>query len=160
MWHNVRTIFDANGATNVIWVWDVQNISQYRNLLPSLWPGNDYVDWIMWDPYQDSASDNFTNDVEVGYQWFISNSNATNNFAGKFFGLAEWGVGINSYLPTTADQTNGITRLNTALNVHNQFPWLKLLSYFDEGASAFLPGAVPAYSNLANSSYLKQQCPP
>jgi hypothetical protein len=160
MWHNVRSIFDANGATNVIWCWCIQNISEYRSLLASLWPGNDYVDWVMWDPYQSSSTDTFTNVLADGYNWLLANSNATNNYASKTFGLAEWGVGINSYFPTVADQTNGCNGLNTALNTYNQFPRLKLLSYFDEGPSALLSGATTTYSNLANSTYLLQHCPP
>ena len=159
MWHNVRSIFDSNGATNVIWCWCVQNLSQYRSLLASLWPGNDYVDWVIWDAYKDGSSLSLTNVIQAGYNWLMTNSTTAHNYGSKPFGLGELGVGINSYYPTVADQTNGINQLNAALNSNNQFPKIKLISYFDLNASALLPGALPAYSNYAHSSYLTQQCP-
>lgn len=159
MWHNVRNIFDANGATNVIWCWCIQNIPTYRNLISSLWPGNSYVDWVMWDAYADSKN-TITNVIQGGYNWLLTNSDSTHDYAGKPWGLAEWGVGINNYYPTVAAQTNGINQLNAALNVNDQFPRLKLVSYFDELAPALLPGSIPAYSNFVHSPYMTQQCSP
>lgn len=159
MWHNVRSIFDANGATNVIWCWDTENYAPLRYLLAPLWPGNNYVDWVMWDEYQDSSSNTYTNVIEDGYTWMAANSTVTNNYLSKPWGLAEWGVGINSYTPTVADQTNGINGFSTALNLFNLFPKLKLIEYFAEGQSALIPPeAVLSYSNFANSPYLTQQC--
>lgn len=159
MWHNVRHIFDTNGVTNVIWCWDIQNISKFWSLTPSLWPGNDYVDWVMWDPYQQSSTDSITNVIETGYNWLLTNSSATNNFNSKFWGLAEWGVGINSYYPTLADETNGYNAFNGALNTNNMFPRLKLISFYDSLNSAVMAGAAPALSNFANSTYMTQHCP-
>ncbi len=166
MWRNVESIFAANGATNVIWVWDIENVvaaecscyASYRSNLPALWPGNTNVDWVMWDPY--SASESITDDVGNGYNWLMTNSTATNNWASKPFGLAEWGVGINSYYPTVAQQTNGMNQMYDALNIYNMFPKLKLVEYYDDLASAILPGALNAYSNFANSPYMTQQCVP
>jgi len=164
MWRNVENIFNANGATNVIWCWDIQNTAPaecscsagYRELLPSLWPGNTNVDWVMWDPY--CSSESITDDVANGYNWLMTNSTATNDWASKPFGLAEWGVGINSYFPTVAQQTNGIVQMSNALNKYNMFPKLKLVEYYDDLASALLPGALNTYSNFANSPYVTQQC--
>jgi len=160
MWHNVRNIFDANGATNVIWCWDVENYSPLRYLLAPLWPGNTNVDWVMWDQYQSSASDPYANVLQNCYAWMTANSTSTNNYLSKPWGLAEWGVGINSYVPTVAAQTNGINSLNEGLNQSSQFPKIKLVEYFDEGASALLPGAMSSYSNFANSVYMEQKCSP
>lgn len=160
MWHNVRNIFDANGATNVIWCWDMENYPPLRYLIAPLWPGNPNVDWVMWDQYQSSASNPYTNVLQDCYDWMTTNSTATNNYLGKPWGLAEWGVGINSYAPTTAAQTNGINGLNEVLNQSYEFPKIKLVEYFDEGVSALLPGAVSSYSNFANSPYMEQKCPP
>ena len=158
MWHNVRGIFDSNNATNVIWCWIVQDYPPLRYLTDSLWPGNSYVDWLMWDEYQESSSPTFTNVLQNGYQWMTTNSTATNNYLSKPWGLAEWGVGINGYLPTVADQTNGINGLNAAVNKYHAFPRIYLYSYFDEGSPALLPGSMAAYTNFANSVVLEQQC--
>jgi hypothetical protein len=61
------------------------------------------------------------------------------------FGLAEWG--------------NGIIQMSDALNQYNMFPRLKLVEYYDDLASAILPGAWNTYSNFANSPYMTQRCP-
>ncbi|MFN2240123.1 MAG: glycoside hydrolase family 26 protein, partial [Thermoanaerobaculia bacterium] len=40
-WRHVWTIFQQEGARNVLWVWSPQ-----RNLGPGLYPGGEYVDWV------------------------------------------------------------------------------------------------------------------
>jgi beta-mannanase len=160
MWQNVRQIFASNGATNVIWCWDVENYAPLRYLLPSLWPGNSNVDWVMWDQYQSSSTDTYTNVLQDGYNWMTANSSPTTDYLSKPWGLAEWGVGINDYYPTVADQTNGIAGLTIALNQYTRFPKIKLVNYFDELAATLLPGAITTYSNFANSPYMRQQCAP
>jgi len=51
-----RTVHDvavAAGATNVVWVWDVEGIAtrHWLSIYKDLWPGAADVDWIAWDPY-------------------------------------------------------------------------------------------------------------
>jgi hypothetical protein len=113
----------------------------------------------MWDDYQGSASQSLTNVIRESYTWLLTNSTPAHNYASKPFGLGELGVGINSYYPSVADQTNGINQLNAALNHNDQFPKIKLFAYFDLSASALLPGAMPAYTNFARSPCLTQRCP-
>jgi hypothetical protein len=51
---------------------------------------------------------------------------------------------------TVAQRTNTFNAANAAVN-NARFPKLKLLAYFDEGNSALIPGAMPAYTNFAQS---------
>lgn len=153
MWHNVRRIFDANRATNVIWCWDVQGYAKFNYLLPSLWPGNSYVDWVMWDSYQSSDSKTVTGAVQETYNWMTVHSDSAHDYVGKPWGLAEWGVGVNNYYPASEVQANGINGFKIALNDY-KFPKLKLVSYFDVFAPALLPDAMPAYKSFANSPYI------
>jgi hypothetical protein len=164
MWHNVRNIFDANGATNVIWFWVIENYAPLQYLLPGLWPGNTYVDWVGWDVYQESSSENYVSAQTTAYNYMLTNSDAANNYASKPWAWTEWGVGINGYVPTATDQSNTFNAVNTALN-SGLFPRIRYIAYFDDDSapnagSAILPGAWGAYSNLANSPYLTQQCNP
>ena len=161
MWHNVRSIFDSNGATNVIWCWMIENYAPFRYLLPGLWPGNSYVDWVGWDVYQGSASQNYVSAQATAYNYLVNNSDATHSYTAKPWAWGEWGVGINGWAPTVANQTNTFNVVNAALNAR-QFPRVRYLAYFDtdeapNATSAILPGAWGAYSNLANSPYLTQQ---
>jgi hypothetical protein len=50
-WRHVHDIFEAEGATNVVWIWS-PNIS-YENSTPliDLYPGDEYVDWIGFSGY-------------------------------------------------------------------------------------------------------------
>ena len=45
-WRHVHGIFTSVGATNVIWVWSPNIIWNTFTHLSSLYPGNNYVDWI------------------------------------------------------------------------------------------------------------------
>jgi hypothetical protein len=50
-WHRIRTIFQQQGADNVIWVWTV-NIEAGGAVWPGpYYPGDAYVDWIGVDGY-------------------------------------------------------------------------------------------------------------
>ena len=55
MWHNVRSRFDALGVDNVVWAMNYTGYVTGHCLTKDLWPGNDYVDWVMWDPYPKNA---------------------------------------------------------------------------------------------------------
>jgi hypothetical protein len=166
MWTNVQHIFRANGATNVIWDWIIMNYSKYWGSLPGLWPGNTNVDWIGWDAYQETNTQNYVSAQTTAYNHMVSSSAAANNYLSKPWAWTEWGVGINGWYPTVADQTNTFNAVNGAVN-SNQFPKVKYMSYFDisgssapNASSAILPGAQAAYNALANSAYLFQKAPP
>jgi hypothetical protein len=161
MWHNVRGIFDSNGATNVIWCWVIENYAPFHYLLPGLWPGNSYVDWVGWDVYQGSASVNYVAAQIAAYNYLVNNSDAVHSYTSKPWAWGEWGVGINGWFPTAAQQSNTFIAVSAAINARH-FPRVRYLAYFDTDAgpnasSAILPGAWGAYSNLANSPYLTQQ---
>ena len=164
MWRNVRSIFDANGATNVIWCWIVINSGpSFRALIPNLWPGNAYVDWIDWDVYQPTNNDDYIARQADAYNYFVNNADTNHDYTSKPWAWTEWGVGSQGWVPTAADQTNTFNAVNAALNAR-QFPRIRYVAYFDDshagGGSAdstILPGAWGAYSNLANSPYMTQQ---
>ena len=46
-WRHIHDLFDAAGATNVIWVWNPNIINPVPGVqLEPLWPGGSYVDWV------------------------------------------------------------------------------------------------------------------
>jgi hypothetical protein len=46
-WQHVHNLFVAAGATNVIWIWDPNDIYPVPNVqLEPLYPGDAYVDWV------------------------------------------------------------------------------------------------------------------
>ncbi len=89
MWHNVRQRFDALGVSNVVWVMNYTGYLTGQCLTKDLWPGNDFVDWVMWDPYPKNNS--WTATVNSFYNYLTANSDADHDFLSKPWGLAEFG---------------------------------------------------------------------
>src|SRR4051794_11636618 len=54
-WRHVHDVFVAQGATNAVWVWVVMALPQTYAATPAFWPGDDDVDWISWDSYDDAG---------------------------------------------------------------------------------------------------------
>ena len=170
MWQNVRHIFDAKGATNVIWnlcYMSYMNVntttfpwSTMTNDWVNLWPGNYYVDWLTWDAYKRYSTDDFFGHLSVQYHWFIDNSDATHNYVSKPWGLSEWGPSGSWTSTITTDQWIAfIIDVSTHLNAY-EFPRLRFISYYDSLDEAFSLPVFPAYSNFVHSPYMTQQCGP
>jgi hypothetical protein len=51
MWRHVHDLFEAEGATNVTWVWSVNIEYPGSSDLLGLYPGDAYVDWVAMDGY-------------------------------------------------------------------------------------------------------------
>ena len=61
-WRHIVTLFRAEGARNVTWLWTV-NVIHKRARVPSpgpWWPGSSYVNWVGIDGYYDNFSSMFT----------------------------------------------------------------------------------------------------
>jgi hypothetical protein len=54
-WRHVRDVYTEAGATNAVWVWVMMGSSLTLDRASQLWPGNDEVDWISWDVYNQSG---------------------------------------------------------------------------------------------------------
>lgn len=93
MWRNVEGRFDARGVTNVVWVMNFMGYSNWDCLVPDLWPGNELVDWVMFDPYDTVSTSSWSASVSRFYNWMIANRDATHDYVSKPWGLAEFGVG-------------------------------------------------------------------
>ncbi len=89
MWRNVRHRFDALGVENVVWVMNYTGYVTGQCLTRDLWPGNAYVDWLMWDPYPKNAS--WTATVGSFYNYLTANSDAEHDYLSKAWGLGEFG---------------------------------------------------------------------
>jgi hypothetical protein len=123
----------ADGATNVRWVWDVMGLSDpvWRGRYASLYPGNAYVDWVAWDPYnwgscRHAAWRSFAGTVEPFYNWLESHG-----LGDKPFMLAEYG---------SVEQVG---------NPHGKADWL-----------AGIPSALAAMPNLRALVYFDLPAPP
>jgi hypothetical protein len=155
MWHNARSLFAQGGADNVLWAWTMTGYSGHFDLLPDLWPGNDLVDWVLWDPYlPGTGGTDVVAAIDSAYQHLLATSDAEHDWAAKLWGLAEWGTSLDPNQATPQEQAAAFAQLETALNEEGAFPRLELLAYFDSGASVIEEEpALSAYRSLATSPH-------
>jgi beta-mannanase len=85
--------FNRVGADNVIFVWNMMGyVGGYANIYPTLYPGDQYVDWIAYDPYNwygcrsGSKPRSFAEMTKPFYDWTAANA------PGKPLMLAEYGL--------------------------------------------------------------------
>ncbi len=127
MWANVQTRFAARGVSNVVWVMNYLGYAGWDCFFPELWPGNDRVDWITWDPYVKPGQ---RWDTEVGYFYdaLERRTDAAHAFTSKAWGLAEYG-----YWRGTADQADAYRMYRDALAWirAGDHPRLKLYEVYD-----------------------------
>jgi chitodextrinase len=128
--------FRAAGAHNVGFVWNVMGSSKYYELYGAgLYPGDDAVDWIAWDPYnwvdcngRSGDWEEFAPKLERFYSWLLANGHADKPFMLGEYGSDEplegqpskgdWFLGARDTLSGTAGEGP-------------RFPNLKALVYFD-----------------------------
>lgn len=160
MWHNVRSRFDAKGVDNVVWVMNYMGYSSWDCLVPLLWPGNSYVDWIMWDAYASGTGSgaNFTTNISHFYNYLTANSTSTYNYASKTWGLAEHGYNNANGVSTQQKAIDYWTQGAVAIQ-DNTFPLLKAYVAFDTSTNGTsqvgmdFAGAVSTAEQTAYNSF-------
>jgi hypothetical protein len=133
-WRHIHDVFAADGVTNVVWVWDVEGDPSAHDYT-DWYPGDSYVDWIMWDPYNwygcngsTAVWRSFSQIVSPMYTWLTENSGTPGNgdYLSKPWGLGEFGT-VEGPTPTAKEQW-----FEDAISSAQQsFPNLKALVYFD-----------------------------
>lgn len=129
---HIHDLMRAAGARNVSWVWDMIGLHNpiWLARYPQLWPGNNYVDWVAWDPYNSAGCQpghrwqSFAQTVGPFYDWLEAHG-----FGDKPFMLAEYGTVEKPGDP--AGKANWYAGIPAALG---GLPNLKALVYFDIGA--------------------------
>lgn len=156
-YRRVHDLVVAAGATNVVWVWDVEGIttSHWFSLYRKLWPGTHYVDWVAWDPYNFASCRkepwrSFRSLVAPFYQWI-----ERQNFARMPLMLAEYGT-IGNAAGLRTKQNWYRAEASTLAG----FPAIKSVVYFDypsppascDWTSDSSPAAAASFAALAQSS--------
>ncbi len=54
-YRHLHDVFAAEGATNAVWVWWTMGYLPDAGWYPDLYPGDSYVDWLSYDPYDFNA---------------------------------------------------------------------------------------------------------
>ncbi len=154
MWQNVEKIFRANGVTNVVWAMDYQaSHGMYDCLVPQLWPGNNLVDWVLYDTYSRTAQDTWANTVGPFYNLLLHDSSPRVNFDSKPWGLGEFGTCSN----TDTVATQNFYLQGKAALAANKYPRLKMYVAFDDATGpAAGAGCLSNYTQTGRLDATKQ----
>ncbi|MCU1667159.1 MAG: hypothetical protein JWP40_86, partial [Blastococcus sp.] len=126
MWRNVHDRFAARGVDNVVWVMDYMNYPPWDCLVDQLYPGNDLVDWVMFNAYGDRLHPDYAANVSHFYQLLTANSDVGHDYLSKPWGIVEW----NYQNATEAAAVSYYDQAKAALDAH-RFPRLKAYLTFD-----------------------------
>ena len=135
MWAYVENRFAADGVTNVVWVMDYMNDPTWQCLVNDLYPGDNLVDWIIFNAYGTGSPPNFDNVVSRFYNYLTANSDAAHDYLAHPWGIAEWGISGYSVAQEEAYYDEAKTALDS-----NTFPNLKAYLVFDENMTGSATG--------------------
>jgi hypothetical protein len=129
MYRHVVAELKARGVTNAVYVWNVMGFYGWRDYFDGLYPGNDVVDWICWDPYaKDNRQSNLSDIIsreKANLAWSGFYDWAQAKAPGTPMMLCEWGVDIKSNAdPASVLRGDAATQLA-------QYPMLKALVYWN-----------------------------
>jgi hypothetical protein len=132
---HIHNVFVAQGATNVIWVFKPSGYqTQFPTRMNALYPGDQYVDWIGFDPYGNtSASDTAEYVLSTKYpmvNWATVTKSGSHT---KPMMMAEWGKREVSGQPNAKAQFFADMR---ALLKSPPYDIIKAAVYFNGSASA------------------------
>jgi len=152
MYRHVVDELRAHGVSNAIFVATYMGTQSYvlQPWFNNLWPGDDYVDWIAYDPYATPT----LGDQDGGFDW-ITNEHWGADFGGMYnwivkhhpgfpIMLHEWGVGEKPGSPSY--KADIFREIPSALS---KYPALKALVYFDK-ANAPVAGDVQVDSSTVS----------
>jgi hypothetical protein len=142
--------FRARGAGNAVWVWNVMGATKWYGLYTGgLYPGDDVVDWIAWDPYnwgacRGEAWASFWAVVKPFYDWLGASGHGD-----KPFMLGEYGT-----VDDPGQPGRKATWFNRQVSQLAGFPNLRALVYFDRNQDCdwrvgSAPGSLDAYRALS-----------
>ena len=78
-WRHLHELYAQEGVKNAVWVWVMTGSPDNLQNAAQLWPGNDVVDWISWNVYNQSGCKSgeisadkyisFSDKMRVFYDW-------------------------------------------------------------------------------------------
>lgn len=129
MWRNVEGIFKAQGVDNVVWTMDYMGSYVSADcLVPQLWPGNNLVDWVLYDAYDHDNKNgtNWSDTVGRFYHVLEQDSSRSVDFDAKPWGLGEFGT---CQTPSTANSLQYFLQAKQSIE-SNAYPRLKMYLMF------------------------------
>ncbi|MDG4767509.1 glycosyl hydrolase [Solwaraspora sp. WMMD406] len=166
-WRHVHQRFDKAGADNAVWVWVMMGWSGHYDRYAGLYPGDSYVDWVGYDPYNFYACNGGKTwkdpHTTVGgfYRWLDQHGIG----AGKPRMLAEFGTNFDPDDPGA--KRRWFEQFPAAVKAH---PKIKAVVYFNSAGSTttsascdmtmnHTPSALAGFTAAGKDPYFKQPLP-
>ncbi|CCH17573.1 glycosyl hydrolase [Micromonospora lupini] len=163
-WKYVYERFAKAGADNAVWVWTMMGWSGHYSRYAGLYPGDRYVDWVAYDPYNFHVCNGSTvwkspsTTVDGFYRWLDENGIG----AGKPRMLAEFGTNFNS--ADKGAKQRWFQEFPAALKAH---PKIKAAIYFNSPGMTTRTAtcdmtmnhdasAVAGFTQAGKDAYLRQ----
>ncbi|MFF0720158.1 glycosyl hydrolase [Micromonospora sp. NPDC003816] len=163
-WRYVHDRFAAAQVRNAVWVWTMMGWSGHYSRYAGLYPGDAYVDWVAWDPYNFHVCNGSTTwkspSTTIGsfYRWLDD----TGIGKGKPRMLAEFGTNFDSADPNA--KRRWFEEFPAALKAH---PKIKAAIYFNSPGMTKTTNvcnmtmnqdasAVAGFAAAGRDSYLRQ----
>ncbi|MEU5947161.1 glycosyl hydrolase [Micromonospora sp. NPDC047465] len=163
-WRHVHDRFAAAGAHNAVWVWTMMGWSGHYDRYAALYPGDRYVDWVGYDPYNFHVCNGSTvwkspaTTIGGFYRWLDEHRLGV----GKPRMLAEFGTNFNAADPDA--KRRWFEEFPAALKAH---PKIKAAIYFNSAGMTRRTStcdmtmnhdasAVAGFARAGRDSYLRQ----
>jgi hypothetical protein len=165
MWAHVHERFAKDGVTNVVWTLNYMNYSKWDCMEGDMYPGDQYVDWILWEDYVDngnfSASNaHFYDVLKSTYSTKADANGITHNYWSHPLGNGEAGA-------TGSNESVVVGEYNEMKSdLDNNAQGLKMRAYFDAagtgntsatpgttmtGCNEWIPKCSPLYQSQQDS---------
>ncbi|HET8615442.1 MAG TPA: hypothetical protein VFL94_07945 [Actinomycetales bacterium] len=139
-WRHLHELYVAAGATNAVWTWVMTGAEDNLDRALALWPGNDVVDWISWNVYNQSGCNGGTVDPRK----FVSFSEKLRVFYDFVHGAAA-AHGVDADKPMMVSEAGSVqypTQLDLTAGwyasipqVLRQYPQIKAVALWDSATS-------------------------
>jgi hypothetical protein len=148
-YRNVWNTFKADGVTNVVWVMDYAGDLQRQCLVPQLWPGNSYVDWVIYDTYSHGKS---WEQTSGRFYTVLENENSPSfDVDAKPWGIGEFGACRQS------EQSSNQYYLSVDQAIQdNTYPRLKMYLIFADTGNTSGLGCLTDYGENGQVDLSKQ----
>jgi hypothetical protein len=154
--------FRARGASNAVWVWTIMGWSGAYSRYAGLYPGDGYVDWVAFDPYNwngwggHSGWRSFNDSVRPFYDWLAANSAPGHAYSSKPYMLSEFGSADD---PADAQRRADWYRAVPA--ALKTMPNIRSVVYFDSSTDAdwrfeTTAASIAGFADAGHDPYLNQ----
>ena len=145
---HIHDVFKAQGASNVVWSYTVGGWDT-DGAYTKTYPGDAYVDWVMWDPYNHNPSawkDAYT--TFAGFYQRVEGGLLGGGAKAKPYGLAEYGSSADARRAAWLKGIPGALRL---------LPKIRSVEYFNSGSWAYFSDNttdVAAFAEAGHDGYV------